>query len=228
MRLYALIAPAMIAPTMFARAGMAGSLAAAVLALSPAAWAAPVEVTRFHTPDSLAALDRSPVTVIDAAQTGTPEKEIWLEKEIWRAAVERALSASGFAVETQSAAIKVAPKVAEIPKVAEVRVEQRRWKPERQRGGVSVGVGGSAGSYGSGIGLGIGINLGGGSRELQATTLSVTIRDKTTGASLWEGRAVQTVKAGSDEARANRAADRLANALFTGFPGKAGETIPVK
>lgn len=179
---------------------------------APAALAAPVEVTRFHTPESLARLDRGPITVMNAADTATGT----LESEIWRNAVQQALTSAGFTGADTSA------------KVAIVRVARRTWKPERDRERVSVGVGGSTGSYGSGVGLGIGINLGGGSREQTETTLSVTIRDLGTGQSLWEGRAVQTVRANAKEARAQITADRLARALFSGFPGKSGETIRVK
>ena len=183
---------------------------------APAALAAPVEVTRFHTPESLARLDRGPITVMNAADTATATATGTLESEIWRNAVKQALTNAGFTGADTSA------------KVAIVRVARRTWKPERDRERVSVGVGGSTGSYGSGVGLGIGINLGGGSREQTETTLSVTIRDLGTGQSLWEGRAVQTVRANAKEARAQIAADRLARALFSGFPGKSGETIRVK
>ena len=179
---------------------------------APAALATPVEVTRFHTPESLAQLGNAPLTVIDAAGSGTGT----LESEIWRDAVRQALTSAGFGSADNSA------------KVASVRVERRTWKPEQDRERVSVGVGGSTGSYGSGLGVGIGINLGGGSREQTETTLSVTIRDMTTGQSLWEGRAVQTVRANAKDARAPIAADKLARALFSGFPGKSGETIRVK
>ena len=58
--------------------------------------------------------------------------------------------------------------------------------------------------------------------------LAVTIRDKATGQSLWEGRAEQTVKSSSKDADPDRAATKLANALFTGFPGRSGDTISVK
>lgn len=193
----------------------------AVTALLAAATAAPapalakrVEVTRFHTAESLAALDRRAVAVVAAPGMGDNS----LENRVWLAAVEQALGGAGF-----PASVSIPPQV-----TAEVRVERRSWKPERERGGVSVGVGGSTGGYGSGVGLGIGINLGGGPAEQMETTLSVTLRDQATGQSLWEGRAVQTVKAKSKDADADVAADKLAKALFAGFPGRSGDTISVK
>jgi hypothetical protein len=188
-------------------------LAATTAAPAPAL-AKRVEVTRFHTAESLAALDGRPVAVV--AAPGMDDSS--LENRVWLTAVEQALAGAGFPTGTANPAqVK-----------AEVRVEWRSWKPERERGGVSVGVGGSTGGYGSGVGLGIGINLGGGPAELTETTLSVTLRDELTGQSLWEGRAVQTVKASSKAADADVAADKLAKALFAGFPGRSGDTISVK
>lgn len=190
--------------------------AALVLALlTPGvALAKRVEVTRFHTPETLARLDHRPVAVVPAPGADAAS----LETRVWLAAVERALAEPGLTA--------TAPDAAET--LAEVRVERRSWKPERERGGVSVGVGGSTGGYGSGVGLGIGINLGGGPAEQTESVLSVTLRDKATGQSLWEGRAMQTVKSKSRDADPDMAADKLAKALFAGFPGRSGDTISVK
>lgn len=195
-------------------AAIAAAIAMALGMPAGIAHAAPVEVTRFHTPESLARLDRAAISVVEGPDNagGT------LEREVWRKAVAAALVEAGFPAALDSAS-----------RTAEVRVQRRVWKPERERTGVSVGVGGSTGGYhGGGVGLGIGINLGGGSRDLAETTLSVTIRDIGSGQSLWEGRAMQTVKAGSKDDRTDRLAKRLAEALFSGFPGQSGETIRVK
>lgn len=189
------------------------AIAAPLLAPAPAL-ARRAEVTRFHTPETLARLGDARVAVVAAPGTDAAG----LETAIWLAAVERALPAPQLAL--------AAPDGAQV--FAEVRVEQRTWRVERNRGGVSVGVGGSTGGYGSGVGLGIGIDLSGPPPEQLETTLSVTLRDKASGQALWEGRAVQTVKAKSKDADPTRAADKLARALFTGFPGRSGETISVK
>lgn len=188
----------------------------AVLAMAPAATQAkPVEVTRFHTADTLARIDHAAIAV--TAAPGTDGQT--LETRVWLDAVARALSRSGV---SSAAAVPGAD-------VAEVRVERRTWQPERaRRGPVSVGVGGSTGSYGSGVGLGIGIDLSGKPKERIDTVLAVTIRNRETGEALWEGRATHTVKVGSKEADPAVAADKLAHALFAGFPGKSGDTISVK
>lgn len=194
--------------------GFAAAALALALLMPGTALAKRAEVTRFHTAESLTLLGHRSVAVV--AGPGTDEKS--LESRVWLAAVEQAVGLAGFPTRMASA-----PEV-----LAEVRVDRRSWKPERQRGGVSVGVGGSTGGYGSGVGLGIGINLGGGPAEQTETVLSVTLRDRVTGQSLWEGRAMQTVKSKSRDADPDMAADKLAKALFAGFPGRSGDTISVK
>jgi hypothetical protein len=112
--------------------------------------------------------------------------------------------------------------------VAEVRVEREVQRAERQRGPVSVGVGGSTGGWNSGVGLGVGFNLGGGPKARVYTRLVVTIRSRATGLSLWEGRAENVEREKAKDAGVDRAAPRLAHALFSGFPGTSGATITVK
>ena len=97
-----------------------------------------------------------------------------------------------------------------------------------RRSPVNVGVGGSTGSYGSGLGLGIGINLGGGQKDRLGTEMAVTIRDKATGESIWEGRADFQAPEDSPLARGQANAQTVASALFREFPGNNGETIEVE
>lgn len=188
-------------------------LAALALAAAPA-FAAPVEVTRFHTPDSITTLGRSAVAVV-AAQGTDPNS---LETRVWLQAVEAELAALHFGTATPGAA----------DAVAEVRVEREVQRSERQRGPVSVGVGGSTGGWNRGVGLGLGFNLGGGPKTRVYTRLVVVIRSLTTGLSLWEGRAENVEREKAKEAAVDVAAPRLAHALFSGFPGTSGATITVK
>lgn len=188
-------------------------LAAFALAASPAL-AAPVEVTRFHTPDSITTLGRSAVAVIAAPGTDPSS----LETRVWLQAVEAELAALRFGTATPGAA----------DAVAEVRVEREVQRTERQRGPVSVGVGGSTGGWNSGVGLGVGFNLGGGPKARVYTRLVVTIRSRATGLSLWEGRAENVEREKAKEAAVDQAAPRIAHALFSGFPGTSGATITVK
>ena len=194
----------------------AAALAAAIPTAVPAAWAAPVEVTRFHTPDSLVTLGRSAIAVVPAPGSDPAS----LETRLWLQAVEAELAALRFGSATPGAA----------DCVAEVRVERdvQRSANDTGRGPVSVGVGGSTGGWNSGFGLGIGFNLGGGSRARVFTRLAITIRSRATGQALWEGRAENVEKEKAKLAAIDQAAPRMAHALFSGFPGTTGATITVK
>lgn len=186
------------------------SLTATPVAAKPAV----VEVTAFHTPQTVARL-RGAAVIIETAPGVDPAS---LEQRVWRDAVARELAAAGFGTATPGAANAI----------AQVRVERETVRREGSRGPVSVGVGGSTGSYGGGVGLGLGLNLGGGPKELVLTRLSVQIRDRVTGEALWEGRAESRENAKAREAAPALAAPRMAHALFTGFPGTSGQTIKVK
>jgi hypothetical protein len=191
------------------------AFALALLVSAPAtAKPASVDVTRFHTPQTLPRLKGAAV-IVEAAPGGDQAS---LENQVWLAAVQKELFASGFGSATPGAA----------DAVAEVRVDREVLKREKQRGPVSVGVGGSTGSYGGGLGVGLGFNLGGGPKEFVVTRLSVRIRDRRTGEALWEGRAESRENAKAPEAAPAMAAPRLAHALFSGFPGTSGDTITVK
>ena len=76
--------------------------------------------------------------------------------------------------------------------------------------------------------LGIGIDLSRPPPEVTANRLRVVIKDNGTGQALWEGRAEFSASGNSDYASAQAAADKMAAALFAGFPGESGETIKVK
>lgn len=176
----------------------------------------PIEVTRFHLPDT-AALGHGAVAV--AAAPGMDPGSI--ELRTFQEAVERELQRVGYAT---PGAASGAP----APQVAEVRLERRTVQPERTRSPVTVGVGGSTGSYGSGLGMGVGIDLSGPPKPVVETLLAVVIRDRASGAAVWEGRAQFTVRADSPLATTPLGAAQMAAALFAGFPGRSGETVLVK
>ena len=194
----------------------ASLIMAGVVALATSACVAPigpVEVTRFHVPD-LAALGRGTIAVVAAPDADGAS----LEARSYQAAVARQLTLLGY---TEAPA-------ASAQSVATVRLDRRTFRPERARGPVSVGVGGSTGSYGGGLGVGIGIDLSGKPPEQVQTELAVAIRDRANGAALWEGRANFAVRASSPLAGTQLGAARLAEALFKNFPGRSGETIEVR
>ena len=199
-------------------------LAALLTVASPALAAAPVEVTRFHTPATLAQLGPGWVEVVPAA--GIDARS--LQTRAWLDAVARELAAQGFAASAPQ------PGVA---RIAEVRLTREVVPGSERRGGgssVSVGIGGGGGGgwYGGGSHVGVGVGLGfplGGGRSRGGdveSELSVTIRDKASGAALWEGHS--NLRTAQREADRPETASRLAHALFAGFPGKSGQTIEVK
>ena len=199
---------------------------AALIALaSPATAAERIEVTRFHTPATLAQLGPGWVEVVPAA--GIDPRS--LETRALIDAVARELAAQGFAASAPQPSVG---------RIAEVRLTRDAVPGSERRGGgssVSIGIGGGSGGgwrRGGGTSLGVGLGVGfplGGNRQRAgdvASELSVTIRDKATGAALWEGRSA--LRTDQREADKPETAARLARALFAGFPGKSGETIEVK
>ena len=200
-------------------------IVALIAMTSPALAAAPVEVTRFHTPATLAQLGPGWVEVVPAAGIDAQS----LETRAWLDAVARELAAQGFAASAPQPGVG---------RIAEVRLTRDVVPGSERRGGgssVSIGVGGGSGGGwhrgGSSVGLGVGFGfpLGGGAKARGGdveSQLSVTIRDKTSGAPLWEGRS--SLRTAQRDADRPETASRLAHALFTGFPGKSGQTIEVK
>jgi hypothetical protein len=190
-------------------------LAALLLTLALPACAAqvgPVEVTRFHIPDT--ALGQGPVTVQPAPGMDGES----LEWRTYAAAVGRQLTLTGYTERPAGTG----------GQVALVQLRRQAYRPERVRGPVSVGAGGSTGTFGSGVGLGLGFDLAGPSAEVVETELAVTIRDRPDGKAIWEGRARFVVTAKSPLAGSQLGAAKMAEALFKDFPGRSGETIEVK
>ena len=88
-------------------------------------------------------------------------------------------------------------------------------------GEMAVGVS----NHGSYQALGLNIDLSKPRKALLSTRLEARIRDKASGAVLWEGRADIATRDGDPKWSDQAIASRLAEALFAGFPGKNGETI---
>jgi hypothetical protein len=102
---------------------------------------------------------------------------------------------------------------------AEVAPAETKRKPVS--GEMEVGVS----NHGSYQALGINIDLSKPRKALLSTRLEARIRDKASGAVLWEGRADIATRDGDSKWTDQAIAVRLAEALFAGFPGKNGETI---
>ena len=171
----------------------------------------PVEVTRFSAPE-IAAAPRGAIAIEPAFGNDAQA----LEFRSYAAAVSHELARLGYG-ERPDAAV-----------VATVDVRREVYRLDRARGPVSIGVGGSTGGWGSGVGLGLGFNLSGPPKDQAETQLAVTIRDRASGRSIWEGRARFAVRSDSPLANTQLGAAKMAEALFQGFPGKSGETILVQ
>lgn len=175
----------------------------------------PVEVTRFHAPEAQATA-RGLIRI--EAAPGQDGQSI--EFRSYAGAVARELTRLGY---TEAIPGSAAP-----AQVAVLAIDRRAFQPQRARGPVSVGAGGTAGSYGSGVGLGLAIDLSGPPPEQVVTEMRVAIRDAASGRAFWEGRASFTVRSASPLAQTSLGAAKMAEALFKDFPGRSGETILVK
>jgi hypothetical protein len=196
-------------------------IAAVLVALAPAAlvagcatpaYVSPVEVTRF-VGDQPRALGSGPIAV--QAAPGT-RADSW-EYAAFHAAVTDELAKLGYLVTGDMA-----------QQIAEISVQRFIDRGGGRRSPVDVGVGGSTGTYGSGVGVGIGLNLGGRPADRIDTELRVAIKPSGGVDALWEGRARFTATDNSAYADQRAAAAKLAGALFSGFPGRSGETIEVR
>jgi hypothetical protein len=174
----------------------------------------PVEVTRFHLPET-SALGHGTLAVV-AAPAADPAS---LEQQGWQALVGERLVALGYTAAPADRA----------QQIATVAITRETSQPgPASQPPVRVGLSGATGSYGSGLGLGLSFNLAGKSAAQVTTQLAVTIRDRASGATLWEGRSRFTVAATSPYADGQLAGAQLASALFAGFPGQSGETVTVQ
>lgn len=174
----------------------------------------PVEVTRFHLPDT-AMLGRGTIVI----EPAPGEDGASIEFRTFAAAVARELTRLGY-----REAVPGGPPPGQI---AVIGLERETLSPQGRRNPVSVGVGGGTGGYGSGVGVGLGIDLSGPPPSQVSTRLSVALRDRASNGNVWEGRASFTVRANAPLAQTPLGAAKMAQALFKDFPGGSGETITV-
>ena len=179
----------------------------------------PTEAVRYHLGGQP---ERGTVAVEPLAAPGAPTS---LEFRTYAAAVEAQLLRNGYSLAAPGARSQL------IATVGFTRASQAG--PPRQSP-FSVGIGGggfSGGRRGGGVGLGggVGFPIGGGrATEVVVSELAVTIKRRADQSPVWEGRAHAYADGSKAEASADAQADRLATALFQGFPGESGRTIEVK
>jgi len=172
-----------------------------------------VEVTRFLADGASAqALGHGSVAVA-AAGAGIADDR---ERATYEAAVIDRLAAAGY--DTAAKAGDGGQTVELNIRHAEVEPPEAPHKPVS--GSMEVGVS----NHGSYTALGLNVDMRKPLKALMSTRLEARIRDHS-GAVLWEGRADIATRAGDPKWTDQAIATKLAGALFSGFPGKNGETI---
>lgn len=172
------------------------------------------EVIRYHLPGTL---DRGTVRV-EPAQPG-------LSGQPFELAVASQLAGAGYPAATPAAPTQFIA-------VVDTR-RQDRVGPDRPPA-FSIGLGGggfSGGRRGGGVGLGGGIGIPIGRNRpstLVGTELNVLIKRASDQTTVWEGHATTVTDTRRAGTNADAIAQKLATALFTGFPGESGRTISVK
>ena len=174
----------------------------------------PVDVTRYHLGTGITASGIHVEMLTGFAGVG-PEDQLYIS------AVAGALGRQGFT-----------PGEGDTPFIAAVSYKHVSGGIVRTPPPVTIGLGGGTSSGGRRGGVGVGggasFGIGGGRAEAVMTELSVQIRRRSDNSIVWEGRAVTEELIGRQGAQPGATAERLANALFEGFPGQSGITITVK
>lgn len=172
----------------------------------------PVDVTRYHLGEQLAPNDVAiePVNTNGTASFGF---------QAFADAVGGELATLGFkptAAGTPS------------PYIAAVSFTRTSHGFVRKRPPVTIGIGGGGFGGNVGVGGGASFGIGGGRAEVIATELTVQLRRRSDNSTVWEGRAVTESISGAKGESDQVTAQRLAHAMFKGFPGESGITITVK
>ena len=171
----------------------------------------PAEVIRYHLPTGI---ERG-TAAVEPARPG-------LMTRPFEAAVAREMARNGYPV----------PGAGASQYIAVVDVRQRGVESPARRSPFQIGIGGGgfSGGRGGGVGLGggVGFPIGGGrGASLVETELTVLIKRRADQTTVWEGHARGLHDPRAADGGDAAVADRLAAALFTGFPGESGRTITV-
>lgn len=186
----------------------------------------PVQVTRFHLDQQIAAgsitVETGPA-IGAATAPGSPIAPDSLELATYNGAVADELARIGFSRASD-------PAHAEL--VATVSVDRGSRPDMRPHGAaVSFGIGGASFGRHSAVGGDVGTTVPIGDhseRFIVGTRMMVQIKRRSEGTVIWEGRAVTEAPGQSAEASPQAAVAKLAHAMFVGFPGQSGRTITVK
>jgi hypothetical protein len=183
-----------------------GALALAGCASNPQ-----TRVTRFHLGEPIA---RGQITVepLLPADQGSPEFRTY---------------ASIVGAELARLGFTEAPGLSKSEQVAAVVVD-RAFYDGPPRSSFSIGIGGATFGRHTGVGGGVNVPVAGKPSQNVATRLTVQIKRRSDGTTIWEGRAETNGRFGEPGSQPAEAVRKLANAMFRDFPGVSGRTINVK
>ena len=167
-----------------------------------------VEVTAFRAADAGDRLGKGRI-VVSAMSTGEDASDADWKLPVYEAAVVDELARHGYDTAT-----------AQDPgQVVQVGVSHRTVvSEEAPHKPVSGEMSTYVSNRGSGYGLALNVDLTKPKKAIVETRLDVRIRDKASGATLWEGHAEAQNRAGDDGLDNGAVAGRLASALFAKFP----------
>ena len=176
----------------------------------------PAEVVRYHLGDQIAV----GTVAIQPLGGGAPS----LEFQSYAGAIQAELTRLGYTPAAPGA-------LADFVAIADFHAFPQVGPPRRSPFSVGIGAGGYSGGYrgGTSVGGGVSFPIGNARRDaVLVSELAVTIKRRADQVALWEGKAHGVVDARKPDATPPAQAQRLAAALFAGFPGESGRTIEVK
>lgn len=172
---------------------------------------APVDVTRYHLSQPIPAGTVS--TQPQEPGAGGPEYALYAD------AVGAQMAQLGFSPASGSGTADY---------IATVTFSRTDRGQVRSRPPVTIGLGGGSYGGGGGVGGGLGFGIGGKTRSVYLGELAVQLRRRGDNTVIWEGRALAESLEGQPGAQPVDSANRMAAALFQGFPGQSGITVTVK
>lgn len=177
-----------------------------------------IEVSRFIAEGTAASLGHGSIAVVSGESDALEPPS---DSPVFEAAVIDRLVRAGY--DTASAG------PATSSQVAELRLLRRTIEPaEQKRKPVSGAAEFGVGNRGTAYGLALAVDLSKPLPALVSTHLDARIRDRATGAVLWEGRAEVASREGDERWTDQDIAGRLADALFEGFPGNGDKVLAVR
>lgn len=181
-----------------------------------------VQVSRFVAEgDAAQALGHGVATVSSEAPAGADVDRPFDRRgqQTFEAAVVDRLASVGYDTATRADTAGPTTSV----QAVELRITRDQVRPEEEKrnpvsGEMMVGTS----NRGSMMGMAVNVDLTKPKKALVSTRLEARIRDRATNAVLWEGRADMVTRDGDDRWTDTAIAERLAGALFDGFP-RSGE-----